>query len=519
MVWRLNADPERFDEALEFFRSRVVMTANFARDLDARARTEAFWIGVGLQIHEIEAVRHEIDRAIERGESFQEFRTRVKEQLRSTTHAETVFRNATQRSYNAGRFAQMRDPAVLETRPYWMFDAILDSATTETCREADGTVLPATHPWWDANIPPRHHRCRSSIRNLRPSEAKRRGISFQGPSEAEAGFGAAPGPQDVERLKPNPAKVHPAILTRTEQKRAKPRKPRKPKKKPGAFETPAEHHDPKHWEKHFAAQYGDAAPAVGWGRAMHERALDRPWSEILEEANRLTQIRHPMFLDGTVRDMLGVMRDADPSASPRGMAADLSPNIRNALSLLEHTRTIKPHTRVKLVRTDRKALSGVQERVQTFYRTMLDDSAPWAEKWKTRLYKSHIRAYATPQRRHVVVSQFADWTTYIHEYGHALEFSDPRALKRAAAFLEARTKGEELVPLRLLSGRGYRRNERARPDKFYSPYMGKDYRDRQGRVYATEVSSMGFESLALPGAYHKLDDESLWFMLGQLAGR
>lgn len=109
---------------------------------------------------------------------------------------ETIFRTNVQRAYQAGRYEQMTHPVTLKMRPYWLFDAILDGRTTRGCKDANGTLLPAKHPWWDGNYPPRHFRCRSLVRSLRVAEAEKRGITAQPPDvTAQDGFGALPSPR------------------------------------------------------------------------------------------------------------------------------------------------------------------------------------------------------------------------------------------------------------------------------------------------------------------------------------
>lgn len=228
MTWQVTADVLRFDEAVDFFLGRVVMTAAQVVALDADIQERAFWIGASLQLDQIQSVHDKITKAIESGEPFDDWRKRVRDTLTDDAHAETVFRNAAQKSYNAGRYRQMSDPDVLKFRPYWMFDAVLDSRTTQTiCKPRDGVVLPAEHEFWQTATPPLHHRCRSSLRSLRESEAKRRGISKQAPDvDVPEGWGKAP--TDDPIWKPDAAKLDKALNSELK---------RKAKKKPAPVPT------------------------------------------------------------------------------------------------------------------------------------------------------------------------------------------------------------------------------------------------------------------------------------------
>lgn len=79
----------------------------------------------------------------------------------------------------------------------------------------------------------------------------------------------------------------------------------------------------------------------------------------------------------------------------------------------------------------------------------------------------------------------------LHELGHWTEYRQPAVRTASETFYEYRTRGEELVQLsKLRPGHGYRRDEKARPDGFADPYVGKDYR---GRTY--ETLTMGLEGV------------------------
>src|SRR5215207_2346988 len=167
MGFAVTAEPQRFPEAADWFIKRVVLTKDEAERLGSEAGRRAFWIGGGLQLQQIQRVFDKINKAVEDGTPFEEWRAQVRKELRNDGHAETVFRNATQRSLNAGRWRQMREPGVLAFRPYWLFDGIEDGRQSPICKKCNGVILPGDHAWWHSHTPLLHHRCRSSIRNLR----------------------------------------------------------------------------------------------------------------------------------------------------------------------------------------------------------------------------------------------------------------------------------------------------------------------------------------------------------------
>lgn len=106
--------------------------------------------------------------------------------------------------------------------------------------------------------------------------------------------------------------------------------------------------------------------------------------------------------------------------------------------------------------------------------------------------------------------------TMIHEYAHYLEANNPDMLANSLAFLEYRTKGEDIKSLRSLTGiKGYSYNEVAKKDKFFSPYCGKVY----NKIAATEIMSMGMERLFTdPQKFAQEDREYFDFVIANMRG-
>lgn len=228
-MFRVTADPHRFTEAVNWFRARLPITESELASLSEKARGRAWTIAGVTQLDIVKSVFDEIDKANTDGTPFEAFKKAVEDKLtaewgrRDSARIETIFRNATQSALNRGRYAQMTHPDVVRFRPFWMFDAIDDSRTTQLCHSLDNTVLPQEHPFWLTHIPPLHHRCRSGIRSLRRAEAEKRGIATEAPdTEAEAGFGKAP---DKSEWKPIKTKYPPEILQAGKKRAARRSKP------------------------------------------------------------------------------------------------------------------------------------------------------------------------------------------------------------------------------------------------------------------------------------------------------
>jgi hypothetical protein len=107
---------------------------------------------------------------------------------------------------------------------------------------------------------------------------------------------------------------------------------------------------------------------------------------------------------------------------------------------------------------------------------------------------------------------FSGPDTVVHELGHTAENYNSRLLRRSIEFRDRRTAGEDYQPLSDLTGnQGYRKEEKAKPDKFIHPYMGKDY----GKS-ASEIFSMGIEEMFRdPVSFAEKDPEMFDFIYAQ----
>ena len=211
-----SADPVHPDEAIAWFRERVPVHPDEWHALDAQARRRAFTVSGVSALDVLSEVWEAIDRAIATGTSYEDFRRDVRGTLASEWGGEipgridTIFRTNVQSGYGAGRYRQLTDPEVLHDRPYWMFDAILDSRTSPICRPLDHTVKPANDPWWSLRQPPLHFNCRSSIISLTGDQATEQGLTHHEPDADPPleGFGR---PADLSEWQPEAADYPPEL--------------------------------------------------------------------------------------------------------------------------------------------------------------------------------------------------------------------------------------------------------------------------------------------------------------------
>ena len=115
----------------------------------------------------------------------------------------------------------------------------------------------------------------------------------------------------------------------------------------------------------------------------------------------------------------------------------------------------------------------------------------------------------------VFISPSGDFTSVVHELGHAVEHFHPDVLRSSLAFLDRRTAGEAARHLADIFPRGsFRVAEMTRADAFIDAYVGKDYRRR-----ATEIFSMGIEYMAKdPLSFWRRDPEHFAYIWDIMRG-
>ncbi len=149
-----------------------------------------------------------LDRAEERGVPFEQAQREIVASLRAdwstagSPRVKLTADNAVTQAMQLGRVTALASPEAQQRRPYWLFSAVLDDRTTETCIDCDGVCLPASHGWWATHTPGLHLRCRSIVASCTEAQAKQLGITSKPPTvEVEEGFGR---PGDLCDWEPRP---------------------------------------------------------------------------------------------------------------------------------------------------------------------------------------------------------------------------------------------------------------------------------------------------------------------------
>ena len=172
-----------FEEAVEYFKERVPVTASRFYQIAAEYRALAFTVSGYTKAQVLKKFYDELLAALEEGNSLAEFRENMNDFLEAEGYegitpyqAENIFRTNIQTAYNVGHYKQMTEPGVKALRPYWQYDAVNDSKTRPSHLAMDGRVFMADDPIWDTWFPPNGFKCRCTVKTLSKRQMEQRGL-------------------------------------------------------------------------------------------------------------------------------------------------------------------------------------------------------------------------------------------------------------------------------------------------------------------------------------------------------
>src|SRR4051812_22605507 len=165
---------------LDYLKDKVAMPAEEFYALVAEAQQRAFTVSGVADLDMVSDVWTAIEKAVEDGETLQDFRARVEEGLTDAWggeepwRGETIFRTNVQSAYGAGRQAQ--NDQVRETHPFIRYDVVDDERTSEICQELIDVVVPADSDFAATHHAPLHHGCRTDEVAVTEDEAEELGV-------------------------------------------------------------------------------------------------------------------------------------------------------------------------------------------------------------------------------------------------------------------------------------------------------------------------------------------------------
>lgn len=186
-----NSDVE-YTASVARIKNRVAVKKYYYDELPKDIRALSFTVSNLETLRQVEMVKKSLDRATEKGESFQTWKDNLDTSvIRSLSEArlETVYRTNVHTVYNQStRFNAITS----NVTPYLMYSAVGDERTRPEHMKLDGVTKRADSIFWDSHTPPLGYNCRCGIIPLSKEDAEEEGINRRSNSsfpEAEEGFG------------------------------------------------------------------------------------------------------------------------------------------------------------------------------------------------------------------------------------------------------------------------------------------------------------------------------------------
>lgn len=200
MIAESEYKPLPFDEAIQLFKDKVVVTPYLYRRLADEVKMRAFTVSGIMEADILLDIYEELLKGIEQGLTFETFKKNLfsrYDQLgwmgETPYRLETAFRTNIQTMYQAGHYAQQME--VVQALPFWQYVAVMDSRTRPAHAMMHGVVYPYDHPFWKNNYPPNGFNCRCTVRALSGHDLLREGLTVAKTHEdiADKGWDHNPG--------------------------------------------------------------------------------------------------------------------------------------------------------------------------------------------------------------------------------------------------------------------------------------------------------------------------------------
>ena len=432
-----------FQEAMDYAaRRKVVLPEDYYGKLIGLQRSQAVSIAGLAALEQIRFVVDKLADALEKGGTFKSFQEAVRAgglDVNLPAHRlENIFRTNIQAAYSRGRWEQQM--RARGSRPYLMYDAINDSRTRPAHHAMDNIIRKWDDPFWATNYPTNGYRCRCTVISLTEAQAKKRG-------------GVTDPLPDPDTTKPDPG-----------------------------------------WDYNIGADY-EGGPNRAIEKTVEKIKTKRPTTSkkadgAKEKIKKAAKKAGPPTLDEVMDEGRAAL--ANMRTDPVGFNEDMEKLLMERVLKVKHGSTasnlkaIRDHAKAAFV--DReipiRGLNTVshtgEEYLDRFFET-LPLPISWLKKTakkykKLTLHQMQGRAYAE-QRKGLLAIDIARGEVVLHEFMHLVQIAVPEIETMAREMHRARTLGAPLKKLKDLTGNsGYADYEVTREDKYFNPYMGKEYK-------------------------------------------
>lgn len=177
----------RFKEQLSFLRSKVNLPTQRWTDVWKDQHDSGFMVAGAYKADLLADMRKAVEGAIGEHRSLAQFRTDFDQIVRRhgwsyhgsrEWRTRLIFETNMRASYQAGRYAQLTEPAFLAANPYWRYkhsDAVKHPRPEH--KAWDGLVIPANDAWWSAHYPPNGWGCKCTVFAESDRSLARKGVA------------------------------------------------------------------------------------------------------------------------------------------------------------------------------------------------------------------------------------------------------------------------------------------------------------------------------------------------------
>lgn len=188
-----------FEEALQAFLDRQIISPEEFRALSDDARQRAFTATRLASEQLIARAYRRLEESLRSGSTLDEFAQALRDDAISLGvtpsdpgYVETIYRTNTASAYGAGRYRQIRSPAVMAARPFVEYRSSRDDRVRPNHAALDGLVFRQDDPAWPQYAPPNGYSCRCVTVVRRDPGGKRVTDASSLSVRPDPGFDAAP---------------------------------------------------------------------------------------------------------------------------------------------------------------------------------------------------------------------------------------------------------------------------------------------------------------------------------------
>lgn len=185
--------PVAFKEAIDFFLPKTRLPTRRWNDIEKDMHARAFVVAGAVKDELLSDLQAAVLKGLTAGTTLAEFRkdfdaivarhgwtgwTGEDTPKGRAWRTRTIFETNLRTAYQAGRYKQLTDPAMLRVAPYWEYvhdDSVRHPRPHHLAW--DGTVLPANHKWFDTHWCPNGWGCRCRIVGRSAGQLRRMGKS------------------------------------------------------------------------------------------------------------------------------------------------------------------------------------------------------------------------------------------------------------------------------------------------------------------------------------------------------